>query len=259
MQVMEQVMMAVRRHWFGAEVVPLNGATAVVEPGGQLWTCVDCDEERADQLVAAARRAQAYVVATSLSRPLDLAQRLRQARFRLVQRHGAYVFQPELADQAVPPRRPSPLWHRLWWRSAARPVTVRAISAAELPTWNRVCWRAFGRKGSEAQALREKEAAYRNIGDAGRWYLATVGGIPVGTAMVYQDALAAQVLAVGTLPSFRGRGVATALLRHLIREWREYGHGFLFLDTTPGGAAERLYCKHGFVAAYVREVYAPCP
>jgi ribosomal protein S18 acetylase RimI-like enzyme len=259
--IMEDVIMAVRRLWFGAQVVPMGRAVGVVECGGEMVMHVDEDGPGADRLIGAAAARGAYVVVTPQSRPADLGARLRLAGFTLVQSHATYLFDQtvsaiEKAPAAQEPVRRSGLLSLLRWRGAAQ-VDIHQIDAAQLAQWNGVCWRAFGSRFSESASLVDKQTAFQNMGASARWYLATVGGRPAGTAILYQDAMAAQILAVGTLPAFQGRGVATAVVRRVIADWERYGQGFLFLDTTPGSPAERLYLKLGFVKSYLREVYAP--
>lgn len=259
--IMENVIMAVRRLWFGATVVRRGSAMGVVEAGGEMVMCVDEDGPGADQLIAAALERHAYVVATGFSRPADLPARLRMAGYAPVQSHSTYLLDEDAfaAAQAAPPA-PEPRGHGLLtmlWRRESGPITIRQIDGDGLPVWNTVCWRAFGGRGSEAASLLDKQTAFLNMGNSARWYLATVAGRPAGTAILYQGDEAAQVLAVGTLPALQGRGVATAIMKQLVLDWQQSGHGFLFLDTSPGSGAERLYLKLGFVPSYVREVYAP--
>lgn len=262
---MEEVIIAVRRLWFGATITPLDGAVSVGEAGGELLMCLEADGDGADRLIADAARRGAYVVATDCSRPLDLRARLRRAGFGPVQSHGTYVLDEAAFERAVSSHaargrgegRPG-LLGLLWRRERERPaITVQRIGADQLPQWNEVCWRAFRARSTEAGSLIDKMTAYQGMGDRAWWYLATIGGRPAGTAILFQGEGAAQVLAVGTLPSLQGRGVATAILQRLIRDWQAAGRGFLFLDTDPGSNAERLYLKLGFVQAYVREIHAP--
>ena len=140
---------------------------------------------------------------------------------------------------------------------APLPVRVEQITEQELPAWNQVCWRAFDSRGSLEHSLKEKLAAFRSMGAAANWYLARAGEEPAGTAILYQAEDAAQVLAVGTLPAYRDRGIASALVRRIIADWQAGGSGLLFLDTAPGSAAERLYQRLGFRQAYRREIYGP--
>lgn len=257
---MEQVIIAVRRLWFGARELPQGWATLLSEPGGDLVTLVDCDLAELEERLPTLAVKGTYAIVTDFSRPRNLGARLRRSGFRVVQRHGAYTLDVEAyrQSQADPPR-PAPRRRGifgLFSRSAAPKVTVTQIGEAELAQWNSVCWRAFGSRGSEANSLLEKGVAFVAMGAAARWYLAVVNGRPVGTAISYQAPGATQILAVGTLPAYRGRGVAEAVVRHAIEDWRQQGCGLLFLDTSPGSTAERLYQRLGFCLAYTREVYA---
>ncbi|HWI60544.1 MAG TPA: GNAT family N-acetyltransferase, partial [Symbiobacteriaceae bacterium] len=258
--IMEDVIMAVRQLWFSAAVIPLGRAVGVQESGGEMIMAVDEDGPGADGLIAAAAKRGAYVVATDYSRPPDLGARLRLAGYSAVQAHRTYLLDEEAfaaATEAGPRETRRQGLLTMLWRRDRLPVEVHRITEAELPHWNAVCWRAFGARTSEGVSLLDKQIAFRNMGASARWYLATAGGRPAGTAIVFQGEEAAQVLAVGTLPSLQGRGIATAVMKQIIREWQAEGHGFLFLDTSPGSSAEKLYLKLGFVPAYLREVYAP--
>jgi GNAT superfamily N-acetyltransferase len=258
--IMERVILDVRRLWFSSHELPLGHATAVVEPGGEMVMFVDGEPDEVDAVIATAAVRGAYVVATTFNRPADLALRLQRAGFRPLMRQAAYVW--EAAGAAAPEagtgRRGLLGWFH--WREAPR-INVRQIGPEGLESWNRVCWRAFGRRGGEADSLREKVHAFRSMGVGARWYLADIGGRPAGTGILYQGEQAAQILAIGTEPFSRGRGVASAILRRIFADWRQAaGHGFLFLDTNPGSSAERLYQHLGFRQAYVREVYgSTCP
>lgn len=261
---MERVILQVRRLWFGAREFPAGCATAVVESGGEILMLIDGDVAEADELVADAARRGSFVVTTSFTRPADMALRLKRAGYRSVQAHGTFVLDPDIyrvhMGQGTSAR---PLAGRrrgllgLFQRPGPADVVVRQIGEEELPLWNAICWRAFGGRSSEALSLREKEQAFRAMGADARWYLATAHGRPAGTAILFQAPEAAQILAVGTLPGLRGRGVASAVMHRLIGVWQASGHGFLFLDTTPGSDAERLYRRLGFAPVYVREVHAP--
>lgn len=251
--VMEGAILEVRRHWFGAAETVHAGAVSVLEPGGELIMFVDCDGPRADDLIAEAAARGAYVVATDYSRPRDLGARLRQAGYRVLQRHGAYLYGGRPAP--APAQRRG--WVGLLRLRESLAITVREIGPSELPAWNEVCWWSFGSRASLPASLQEKERAFHCMGARGRWYLAFAGDRPVGTACLFQGTRAAQVLAVGTLPAFRGRGVAQAVMHRVISDWEQCGSGVLFLDTMPGGRAERLYLRLGFRPTYLRDLYAP--
>jgi ribosomal protein S18 acetylase RimI-like enzyme len=254
---MERTMMAVRRHWFGAQEVTLPGAISVQENGGELLMCLNGPPTEVEATVMEAVGRGAYVVVTSWSRPADLPTRLKGLGYRLVHRHGSYAYTPTDDFQTSTYERRGLL--AIFGRRIWRDITVQVIDEQCLEEWNSVCWTAFGQRGTLQQSLIEKQRAFTNMGEQGRWYLAHRGGRLVGTACVYYGALATQVMAVGTLPSQQGRGVATAVMRQVITDWEGTGANLLFLDTRPSGAAERLYQRLGFRQSYIREVYAPAP
>ncbi len=249
----EDTLLTMREMWFGAGAGPFYSGRLLVEPEGELIALIDGSEADAEQLVAEATRRRAYVVLTPFSRPQSLAQRVRDYGFHAVQRQGTYIYEPETAAAAKPPRRK---W--LPWLRRPVPIQVETVGQESLPLWNRICFEAFGPRGlTEQQSLAEKERAFANMGSKAIWYLGWAGGEPIATAILYQGPGAAQVLAVGTVPRFRGRGVATVMMQRTLADFQARGTGFLFLDTRPGSQAERIYLRLGFQPAYVRTVYAP--
>lgn len=256
---MERVIVDVRRHWFGAQAEPLEYATRLLEPSGEMLVAVDAAPSHVGVLVSDALRRGTYVSTTNFSRPRDLGALLRQRGFRQIQRQGAYIYNPSLRQPVQPHPERRGLFSLLRRRPPAE-VTIQLIGAAEMREWNEVCCRAFGTKIPPAAALADKLRAFESMGSDAVWYLARQDGRAVGTACLYRGRHAAQVLAVGTVPAVRGQGVATALMVRLLADWEAAGEGFLFLDTTPGSPAERIYRRLGFHQAYLRDLYAPeCP
>ena len=69
-------------------------------------------------------------------------------------------------------------------------------------------------------------------------------------ALKQLDPTHAEVKSMRTADEFRGRGVAAALLAHMVVEARSRGYERLSLETgsnPPFAAARRLYERHGFV------------
>lgn len=283
---MEQTLVQIRRMWFDAAVEQLPGGCLVLEEEGTLVVLVEGDGPAVDALLAEARRRRAHVVHTPFSRPADLPERLRAAGFRRVQEQGTYIYMGPGHRAVLPPGWPSPRrktlaalrqwwpalpWQPAWQKAggsggaharARRPLagrlTVSAVDPAQLPQWNQVFFHAFRPRAMTLESsLAEKERAYQGMGDDGLWYLATLDGRPVGTAILYLGPVMGQVLAVGTLPALRGRGIATAVMQRLLADWQRLGRGSLFLDTLPASGAERLYLRMGFAPAYLRTIYAP--
>lgn len=255
---LERTILTVRRLWFDAREVPLGGASAVIEPGGELLMLVDGDAARAEELAGVAAARNACVVVTSYTRPENLASRLRDQGFRCLLRHGVYVFEPRAPRRIGAAERPSGLFGLIRRLRSQPPLTVqRVVHPEQLCDWNEVCWRAFGSRGTVEDSHAEKRRAFERMGARASWYLASCGGRPAGTAILFENEGVGQILAVGTLPGLRGRGIATALLTRILSDWDERRGGLLFLDTRQGSNAERLYLRFGFRFAYLRELFGP--
>ncbi len=80
-----------------------------------------------------------------------------------------------------------------------------------------------------------------------RWFAVREGRRRVALGSLLVLAGAGIVDHVVTLPEARGRGYASAIVRRIVEEARPAGAGSLWLLTEPGGRAERLYQRLGFV------------
>jgi ribosomal protein S18 acetylase RimI-like enzyme len=249
-QQMERVFQAVRQAWFGGRARPVPGALLLEEPRGELLMHVRATPDEADQLLQMATARHSFLLRTDWSEPPDLRERLLDHAFHLYHVGETFLYLEGEASRRNLPRRRRP-------QSNSLAVRIETIPRSRLPVWSEVCRRAFGQRVDASTALAEKEMAWEGMGDRARWYLAWADGIPVATGILLQMEEAAQVLAVGTLPGMRGRGIASSLMRRLIQDWQACGQGFLFLDTEPGGAAARLYQGLGFMPLYRRELWMP--
>lgn len=63
------------------------------------------------------------------------------------------------------------------------------------------------------------------------------------------------IYAVTTIPSHRGRGLASLLLGQIHRDAEKCGDIKLGLQVEPGSDAERLYLKSGFASAFISDTY----
>lgn len=260
---MEEEIVEIRQRWFGAQVERLPIGILLREREGVLLLWEQAERAQVERWLNWARQQRAYIVQTTMSSPPELAVHLSRMGFRRVQEQGTYLFAGLPATTGPEPDAPARARNRslLGWLRPRRPaaqVEIQEITAAHLPVWNRVCWHAFApRLMSEASSLAEKQRAFANLQDSSHWYLAWVEGKPAGTLILYEGTRAGQILAVGTLPAARRRGVAGTLVRHAIEVHAAHGSMPLFLDTQPGSAAERLYLSLGFSPAYLRQTYAP--
>ena len=63
------------------------------------------------------------------------------------------------------------------------------------------------------------------------------------------------IYAVATLPEFRGKGIASTLIGHVISDAERAGIEHITLSTATGGPAEGYFQKLGFESAYVSRFY----
>lgn len=100
-------------------------------------------------------------------------------------------------------------------------------------------------------------------GDGVAFWSAWSDGELVGcAALKHLDATHAEIKSMRTADAFRGRGVASDLLRHLVSEARERGYRRLSLETgsnPPFAPARALYERHGFTYCEPFDDYEPDP
>jgi GNAT superfamily N-acetyltransferase len=101
---------------------------------------------------------------------------------------------------------------------------------------------AFGIPVPVAQAIYESE---RTWGNGFRGYVGYVEGLPVCSTATFETASATGVYAVGTLPPYRHRGYAEAVMRHALAQVpADSTGGCLVLESSEAGFA--LYEKMGY-------------
>jgi GNAT superfamily N-acetyltransferase len=92
---------------------------------------------------------------------------------------------------------------------------------------------------------------------AGLHFVGLVDGEPAGAVSLFHQGGRGGVYNVGTFPAFRGQGVATSLLRHLVVVARRLGVAQLILQTVHHGPAQPIYERVGFRTCFVRDWYLP--
>jgi ribosomal protein S18 acetylase RimI-like enzyme len=85
-------------------------------------------------------------------------------------------------------------------------------------------------------------------------YIARVGGEPVGTSLTYIEANTAGFYCIGTIPKFRGRGIASQMLEIAIRDARKQSD-LLCLQNLEIDNVKSFYEKRGFETVFVKKVY----
>jgi ribosomal protein S18 acetylase RimI-like enzyme len=80
-----------------------------------------------------------------------------------------------------------------------------------------------------------------------RYYVARLGGVPVGSLKVYTDGPRAGIYAFGVAPQYRRRGFGSQILRRVISQLAAEGHPHLWLEVEFDNApALALYRSLGF-------------
>jgi GNAT superfamily N-acetyltransferase len=130
--------------------------------------------------------------------------------------------------------------------------------AKDLHEWTRTYLQAFygeQRLGDKVNKIMRKVVKDRKASVL----LARIGKTAVGSAVVYRTADGvAGAYCIGTVPSFRGKGVAAAMLRH-IRGLAESEGRRLILQTLSSDAVEGFYVKQGFGLAYTKTFFERRP
>lgn len=92
---------------------------------------------------------------------------------------------------------------------------------------------------------------------AGLHYVGLLDGKPAGALSLFFENGLGGVYNVGTFPAYRGQGVASALLLHLLVVARRLGLEQLMLQTLHHGPAQPIYERSGFRTHFVRNWYLP--
>jgi len=77
-------------------------------------------------------------------------------------------------------------------------------------------------------------------------YLARIDGRAVAACDLFSSDGLGRIEAVRTLPSYRRRGLAAAVIRHALADSLAQGNQLTYLFAEPGGDAQRLYTRLGF-------------
>jgi GNAT superfamily N-acetyltransferase len=128
----------------------------------------------------------------------------------------------------------------------------------ELQEWTRVYLQAFygdQRLGAKVNKIMQKAVKDRKASVI----LARIGQTAAGCAVMYRSAGAvAGAYCIGTVASFRGRGVAATLVRHM-RDVAQSEKRRLVLQTLASDSAEGFYLKQGFRLAYTKTLFERRP
>ncbi|MCL6578574.1 MAG: GNAT family N-acetyltransferase [Candidatus Bathyarchaeota archaeon] len=176
-------------------------------------------------------------VVSPATRPSTFANSLLDAGFKLVLEEDAMVHEGESKNfRGVPD------------------VNVVSSDGSLLDVWTDVNMKGFGIPVVLRDAfldMFEKAIQYKGT----KSYLGYFQGKPAGVCGLVSFNNVGGIFSVGTAPEYRNKGVATALLQKAIADSLTMGNSLLYLITTKGSDAERLYTSLGFQVAYTHRRY----
>jgi GNAT superfamily N-acetyltransferase len=171
------------------------------------------------------------------TRPPTFVNSLLNAGFKLALEEDAMVYKGESKDfKAIPD------------------VSVVSNDRSLLDVWTDVNMKGFGFPSVFRDALLAmfgKASQYEGT----KSYLGYYQGKPAGVCGLISFNNVGGIFSVGTLPEHRRKGVATALLQKAIIDSMSIEDSLLYLITTKGSDAERLYTSLGFEVAYTYRRY----
>jgi len=144
------------------------------------------------------------------------------------------------------------------WTGASADLMLYVGPDAERPSSAEVVQAVSAQERSEWAAVIEEEAGaddrrvihrllLKEIGDQRiTAYLARVDGQAATRAELFSSDGLGRVEAVRTAAAFRGRGLATAVVRQAVRASLAQGNDLTYIYAEPGGDAQRLYTRLGF-------------
>jgi ribosomal protein S18 acetylase RimI-like enzyme len=227
----------------------LGGALALTSDAPlPQWNCIEgftTDERRLDGLLDvgfALLRAfdqPPAVRLTPLDRPQDIETRLRQRGLVERSRDVSLILRGDVPDS---PRDNAVVIRRATPEDAGAFATIDAQVNAPRERWAR----PFLLGAALANVLEPSRA----------FYLGSLDGEPVGTALCVSDGGVAGIYSVATLRAYRRRGVATALTLRAIADARAGGADTVCLECESGGEAMALYTRLGFQPAHESALWA---
>lgn len=124
---------------------------------------------------------------------------------------------------------------------------VRQVRTEELPNWAQL---ALACADLEPEFHACLTRACRLAARTSRFYIVELDSHPVGTAQADVQDGVTNVYWVGTLPSYRRRGAATAAMERVIQDFLVSGSDTLALQTDVFNPAQHVFFRMGFRSAY---------
>jgi predicted GNAT family acetyltransferase len=165
-----------------------------------------------------------------------------------------------VADEAVGARL-EPFFRRIGWKVEREVVMTyrgageRAADTSSVEEVSREDLLPLREEISRAEPWAESDEVVAEVLDANRlweqaanarYFTVTGNGAPVAATDLYSDGRIAQVETVATLPAYRGRGYASALVLRAVEEALSAGHDLVFLTADAEDWPKDLYALLGF-------------
>jgi GNAT superfamily N-acetyltransferase len=205
---------------------------------------VNVTESEADKLIADVVRYYKSIevnpcfMVSPATRPHTFANSLLQAGFKSVLEEDAMVYRGD----------------GMGFTTGCPDVNIVAANCSLLDVWTDVSMKGFGSPAVLRDALLDmyrKAIQYKGT----KPFLGYFQGKPAGVCQLVSFNNVGGIFTMGTAPEHRRKGVATALLRRAIADSLRIGNNLLYLTTTKGSDAERLYASLGFQVAYTHRRY----
>jgi GNAT superfamily N-acetyltransferase len=136
---------------------------------------------------------------------------------------------------------------------AAIPAGVEVAQTDDSAAWAELATRGFELPAEQQAAVRDVSHALAEIPGCTRWVARVAASdAPVGAALLTVREGVAQLFATSTLPSHRGRGVQSALIRARLTHAAAQGAELARSTAVPAGPSQRNLERHGFRVVYTR-------
>ncbi len=143
------------------------------------------------------------------------------------------------------------IWQQRKFRTRPPGVTVRAAQPDESKLWTLTVAQGFAEHFPVTQPILDVMEGFYYRATA-RCFLAYVNGEIAGGAAVSADRGVCGLFGASTLPTFRRRGVQSALLATRLAWAREKGCDLAVSIAQPGSISHRNIERNGFRVAYTR-------
>ena len=223
-------------------VVPFRWGTAVFHAGlPRVWELNLLRAERAEGVTAAALAEEAE----RLQSEAGMVHR----RVSVVDEASGARLEPGFRELGWEVNRFVAMVHR---RPPAREADLSSVAEVDRSTLRPLRERAireepWGKDPRTVAELLEASALTATVADV-RHFAVTVDGEVASATDLYSVGTTAQVEDVTTLPEYRGRGYASALVLRAVEEARRTGHDFVFLIADDEDWPKELYARLGFDA-----------